>query len=91
MVSIVRQNWNAIFYWIGVVMTLACFAFVIAGNAELIYRFEHRHLPLSWTFAGVAVLAFLAAEIGDPAGSRTNDAEEGSCLDVAPEWEASEA
>jgi hypothetical protein len=50
------------FYWIGVTMTLACFAFVMAGNTELLGRFEHRGFPLSWAFAGAAIIAFLAAE-----------------------------
>ncbi len=60
--STARRNWIAAFYWIGVTMTLTCFAFVMAGNTELVGRFEHRGFPLSWAFGVVAILAFLAAE-----------------------------
>jgi hypothetical protein len=62
MMSTARRNWIAAFYWIGVAMTVACFAFILAGNTELAGRFEHRGFPLSWVFGGVAVVAFLAAE-----------------------------
>ena len=61
--STARRNWIDAFYWIGVTMALACFAFVMAGNTELIGRFEHRGLPLSWAFGVAAVLAFVAAEV----------------------------
>ena len=60
--SIARRIWIDAFYWIGVTMTLACFAFVMAGNTELVGRFEHRGFPLSWAFGIAAVLTFLAAE-----------------------------
>jgi hypothetical protein len=63
--STVKRIWTAGFYWIGMAMTLACFAFVLAGNTELVWRFEHTRLPLSWMFAGGAVFAFLAAEFSD--------------------------
>jgi hypothetical protein len=56
-------------YWIGVAMAIACFALVLAGNTELVWRFEHTRLPLSWMFAGGAVLAFLATELCHPAFS----------------------
>ena len=64
-----RRNWIDAFYWIGVTLTLACFAFVIAGNTELVGRFEHRGFPLSWAIAIAAVLAFLAAEACHPTSS----------------------
>ena len=57
-----KRIWIAAFYWIGVVMTLACFAFVLAGNTDLVWRFEHTRFPLSWAFAGASILAFLGAE-----------------------------
>lgn len=60
--STARRNWIAVFYWIGVAMTLACFALVLGGNTELAGRFEHRGFPLSWAFGSAAVFAFLAAE-----------------------------
>jgi hypothetical protein len=60
--STTRRNWIDAFYWIGATMTLACLAFVIAGNTEFLGRFEHRGFPLSWAFGVAAILAFLAAE-----------------------------
>lgn len=76
-------------YWMGIFMTLACLAFVLASNTELIFRFEHNRFPLSWGFAGLAVLAFLAAESCHPTESLTIETEdEGSQL--AEEWEAVE-
>jgi len=75
------------FYWIGVATTIACFALIVAGNTELLGRFEHRGFPLSWTFAGIAVLAFLAAEFSDSTPSRPDESEVPG-LQPAPEWEA---
>ena len=66
-----RRNWIDVFYWIGVTMTLACFAFVMAGNTEFVGRFEHRGFPLSWAFGVAAVLAFLAAEACHSASGAT--------------------
>ena len=57
-----RRFWTAGFYWAGIALTLACFGLVLSGNTDLIWRFEHRPLPLSWAVAGAGVLAFLAAE-----------------------------
>jgi len=53
------------FYWIGVTTTMACFALVLARNTELIWRFEHAGIPLSWLAGVVAILAFLGAEYSD--------------------------
>jgi hypothetical protein len=50
-------------YCTGVVMTLGCLAFVLAGNTEVLWPLEHARVPLSWVFGGIAVLSFLAAEI----------------------------
>lgn len=85
-----KRNWTAGFYWIGVAMTLAFFALVLAGNTELGWRFEHRGLPLSWAFAGVAVLAFLAAEFCDSIFSLPSEAEDRSSQ-LSKEWEAAES
>lgn len=77
------------FYWIGMLMTLACIAFVLASNTELMFRFEHTSFPLSWAFAGLAVLAFLAAECCHATESLTSEPEDESSQ-LAPEWEAVE-
>jgi hypothetical protein len=77
-------------YWLGMVMTLACLALIVGGNTELLYRFEHTRFPLAWVCAGIAVLAFCAAELYHPADSLTSEAEEES-LQPAPEWETVQA
>jgi hypothetical protein len=76
MMSTARRNWINGFYWIGVTMTLACFAFVMTGNTELAGRFEHRGFPLSWAFGIAAVVSFLAAEACHTASSGATDAED---------------
>jgi hypothetical protein len=75
-------------YWIGVAMTLACLAFVFAGNMELFWRFEHEGFPMSWAFGISAVLAFLAAEVCPQPQSATRVSEE-ECS-TSGEWEAVE-
>ena len=87
--STVKRIWTTGFYWIGVAMTLACFAFVLAGNTELFWRFEHRGFPLSWAFAGAAVLAFLGAEFCHSAFSLPSEADLNSQL--SPELAAAES
>jgi hypothetical protein len=84
-----ERSWTTGFYWIGVAMTLTCFALVLAGNTELGWRFEHRGFPLSWAFAGAAVLAFLAAEFCHSVFSLSSDAEDRSSQ-LSTEWEATE-
>ena len=78
------------FYWIGIIMTIACFAVVLAGNTNLIYPFEHARFPPSWALAGVAILSFLAAEFCHAPDSLQSDAEQES-PELVPEWEAIEA
>jgi predicted cobalt transporter CbtA len=78
------------FYWLGTVMTLACLALIVAGNTELLYRVEHTRFPLSWALAGIAVLAFVAAELCHPPDAPVAEAEDGS-PQLTPEWEAVEA
>ena len=85
-----RRNWIDGFYWAGLTMTLACFAFVIAGNSELAGRFEHRGLPLSWAFGLAAVLAFMAAEACHTAPSDTAKTEDRTSP-IASELEAVES
>ena len=87
--STTARNWAAGFYagfyWIGVIMTIACFAVVVASNINPIYRFEHSGFPLSWVSAGVAILSFLAAEFCHaPVSLKSEAEEEGS--ELAPEW-----
>ena len=43
-------------------MALACIAVVFASNTEVLYRFEHSRFPPLWAFAGITIIAFLAAE-----------------------------
>jgi hypothetical protein len=79
------------FFWLGIVMTLASLALILAGNTELLYRFEHTRFPLSWACAGLAVLAFVATELCHPADALTATGEaEDESLQPAPEWEAVE-
>ena len=84
-----KGNWTAGFYWIGAAMTVACFALILAGNTELVWRFEHRSFPLSWAFAGAAVLAFLAAEFCHTAIPLPSEGEDRSSQ-LSAEWEAAE-
>ncbi len=77
------------FNWIGVVLTLACFATVVAGNTELVSRFEHAGFPLSWVLAGAAIIAFLATEFCDSVASLPSEAEDSSSQ-FSSEWETVE-
>ena len=85
--STAKRIGNAGFYWIGVATTMVCFALVLAGDTELVWRFEHGGFPLSWAFAGTAVLAFLAAEFSH-SDSSLPDGAEGLSSQPALEWEA---
>jgi MFS family permease len=91
-VSGFKRGWIAAFYdafyWIGIVMSLACFAAVLAGNTEVLWRFEHTGFPMSWAFGVIAVLAFLAAEVCPPPPYVSAAREEEYSL--SPEWEAVE-
>ena len=51
------------FYWLGLAMTALCVAFILAGNSDALWRFEHTGFPMSWAFGAIAVVSFLAAEI----------------------------
>jgi threonine/homoserine/homoserine lactone efflux protein len=86
MVSVAQRSWTAACYWIGIAMTLACLVLIVAGNTELFWRFEHTPLPLSWVFAGVAVLAFVAFEFCESAPSPPREAEDRSSQ-LSREWE----
>ena len=88
--STTERNWAAGFYCIGIVMTLACLAFILAGNTEYAYRFEHTRFPLSWGFAGTAVLAFLAAELCHPSDFLAPEPETDDS-DLVPELDTVEA
>ena len=87
--STARRHWIAAFYWIGVAMTMGCFALVLAGNTELAGRFEHRGFPLSWALAGVAAFAFLAAQFCHSVFSLPGEAEDRSSQ-MSREWDAAE-
>ena len=49
-------------YWIGVTMTLICLAFVMAGNTELVGRFEHRASPYRGRWGSALYSALFATE-----------------------------
>ncbi len=66
-------------------MAVACVAMILAGNMELAWRFEHASFPLSWAFAGAALLAFLAFEICE---GEDRSAQSSLEWESAEEWEA---
>jgi hypothetical protein len=68
--STAKGSLTAVSYCIGIVMTLVCVALVLAGNTELVWRFEHRGFPLSWVFGCVAIAAFLVCEYCQSASPR---------------------
>ncbi len=78
----------AVFYWIGIVMIIACLAVILVGNTEAVYRFEHTRFPLSWAFATVAILAFLAAEFCHAIDSMPGETEEDA--ELVPDWKVIE-
>lgn len=69
-----KRNWTdgyqAAFFWTGIVMTVACFALVLAGNTDLVHPLESASLPLSWAFAAGAIFQFVAAELCHQTDSR---------------------
>jgi hypothetical protein len=89
-VSRAMRNWTDGFYWIGTAMALACFALVVAGNTDLLWRFEHRVFPLSWAIGAGSVLAFLAFEFCPSASSRSSDAED-RIWQPYTDWEVAES
>jgi hypothetical protein len=64
------RKWIAGFYWIGVALALACVAVVVAGHMERFSLLERIRFPLSWAFAAIAGVAFLAAELCHSIASR---------------------
>jgi hypothetical protein len=84
-VSALQRSLNLV----GVVLTLACIATIVAGNTELVSRFEHAGLPLSWLLGGAAIVAFLATEFCDSSSSVPDDAEYASSQ-LSYEWETAE-
>jgi hypothetical protein len=61
----------------------------VAGNTELVSRFEHAGFPLSWVLAGAAIIAFLATEFCDSVASLPSEAEDSSSQ-FSSEWETVE-
>ncbi len=68
--SSARRKWIAGCYWIGVALAAACVAVVVAGHTERFSVLERIDFPLSWAFAGMAGVAFLAAELCHSIASR---------------------
>jgi hypothetical protein len=93
MMSAAKRNWTvglyAGFYWIGIALTLGCFALVLASNTALVWRFEHSGFPLSWAFGGASILAFLAAEFCNASSLSCTTEERSSQL--TPERETTES
>ena len=89
MLPTARRRWTTVFYSLGLVMTLAFIALVLAGNVDLVWRFEHTGFPLSWMFGVTAILAFLVAEFCDSLLVPSTRKEERS-PQVVPEWETIE-
>jgi hypothetical protein len=87
--STANRNWVAGLYWLGVAMALACFTLVLSGNTDLAWRFEHVGFPLSWTFGGAAILAFLASELCHSASYVPSPAKDPSSQ-LSAEWETAE-
>lgn len=70
----IMPSLNRVFYWLGIVLTVTCFALILLSNTSLIWRFEHIGVPLSWIAGALAILAFLAFEYLDstsPVKART--------------------
>jgi hypothetical protein len=65
-----KRNLAFVFYWLGVVMASACVFVVVATNTVPDWRLSRAPFPLSWTFAGLAILAFLATELCHHASAR---------------------
>jgi hypothetical protein len=85
-----RRSWTTrLFYWMGMVMTVACLALILAGNTEMLWRFEHTAFPLSWICAVGAVLAFVAFELCESPAPLVSE-EEDRTSQMSPEWEAVE-
>ena len=68
--SSARRKWIAGFYWIGVALAAACVAVVVAGHTERFSLLERIGFPVSLAFAGIAGVAFLAAELCHSIASR---------------------
>jgi hypothetical protein len=79
-----KQNWAVGFYWFGLAMTMVCVFLIVAGNTEPDWRLPHAAFPLSWAFAGLAILAFLATELFHHASVRDNPPVPKAVLKVEP-------
>jgi hypothetical protein len=73
-----------------VALTFGCFALILDGNSELLYRLEHSRFPLSRAVAGGAIFGFLLAEFCHPAEPvRAEAVDETAEIELA--WEGVEA
>ena len=87
-VSTAQRSWITGLYWTGIAMAAASLAVVLAGNTELVSRFEYAGFPLSWVFAGVSIFALVAFEFCDRTFS-TSERQDRS-YHPSPRWETAE-
>jgi hypothetical protein len=80
-----RDRLASVFYWIGVVATLATITLVLLGNTKWGAQVQHTSFPLAWKFAIVALVSFLGGEICRPALHRDRHAtDSGHSLEHTP-------
>jgi hypothetical protein len=60
-----HRRTGVFFFWIGVAMSAACVAVVLARDHDLLRQFEQKGFPLSGVFAVAAALTFLVTELCD--------------------------
>ena len=54
-----------VFYWVGVILALACVVLIWTRNTGSAWRFDRFDLPASWLAGLMSIVAFLGAEYFD--------------------------
>ena len=62
-----QGKWTAFFYWVGIVLALACMGLVLAKNTPFVIRWERAPIPLCWLAGIGSILSFILAEACDRA------------------------